>query len=566
MTLREFLEQSVQRVGEKVLMRHKRGGEWHEISYAEFLALVRNASEFLARICHVRHGTRVAILAGNSPEWCIAYYAIVSLGAIAVPIDAKLREQEITHILSDSGTSTIFADARFYATIRDIEDACPDLRHAVFFNVLRRDLAFSKPRRVKYHEFEKLMDATRTFSESKDAAYTRLPAPKDDDIASFIYTSGTTGRQKGAMLTHANFTSDFQAMYDSIDVFEDDNFLLLLPLNHAFAFTTSLVVPICAGCEISFVESLRTISENIRETRPTIVCGVPLLLEKIRDKVKSSIKANKVGHSLWNMGLRAPIRKRIHENLGGRIRLFISGGAPIDSQILSDFADFGLHPVEGYGLTECAPVVAVTPCNEGQRGKPGSCGKALEGIEIAILDANEEGVGMIAVKGPNVMKGYFNNPAATEEVFRDGWFLTGDLGRLDEEGFLFITGRKKSLIVNREGKNIYPEEVENQINRSPYIMECVVLGYREENESVGEHVGVIVAPDEEAIAAKEKQLKRKMTEDEVRDLLKSEVRAQAQQLADYKRPRKVQVRWEEFNKTATGKIKRYLYAMNEASL
>ena len=410
------------------------------------------------------------------------------------------------------------------------------------------------------------MDATRTFSESKDAAYTRLPAPKDDDIASFIYTSGTTGRQKGAMLTHANFTSDFQAMYDSIDVFEDDNFLLLLPLNHAFAFTTSLVVPICAGCEISFVESLRTISENIRETRPTIVCGVPLLLEKIRDKVKSSIKANKVGHSLWNMGLRAPIRKRIHENLGGRIRLFISGGAPIDSQILSDFADFGLHPVEGYGLTECAPVVAVTPCNEGQRGKPGSCGKALEGIEIAILDANEEGVGMIAVKGPNVMKGYFNNPAATEEVFRDGWFLTGDLGRLDEEGFLFITGRKKSLIVNREGKNIYPEEVENQINRSPYIMECVVLGYREENESVGEHVGVIVAPDEEAIAAKEKQLKRKMTEDEVRDLLKSEVRAQAQQLADYKRPRKVQVRWEEFNKTATGKIKRYLYAMNEASL
>ena len=180
---------------------------------------------------------------------------------------------------------------------------------------------------------------------------------------------------------------------------------------------------------------------------------------------------------------------------------------------------------------------------------------------MKVFDPNSEGVGELAARGGNIMKGYFNNPAATEEVFRDGWFLTGDLGYIDADNYVHITGRKKALIVNREGKNIYPEEVELQINASPLIRECVVLGYRDAEEAVGEHVGVIVVPDEDALAAREASEKRKFTESEIAALLRKEVKTQCHALADYKHPRRIQIRWEEFNKTSTGKIKRYLYNM-----
>ena len=563
MTLRDTLEQSAGRLGDKTLLRYKRNGEWNEMGYAEFLAKVRNASELLVGICKVRPGDRVALMGANSPEWCVAHYGITSIGAIAVPTDSKLREQEIAHVLSDSGAIVLIADIKFYSTIKDLESSCPALRHVVLIDNRDAPIDFGRQRHVKYHDFNKLMEATASAAAGPSAAYDRY-RPADTDIAAFLYTSGTTGRQKGAMLTHGNFTSNFESLRDAIEIRPDDNFLLILPLHHAFAFTTTLVTPIAAGIEISFVESLRTISENIRETHPSILLAVPLLLEKIRDKILANIHSNKIASSMWRLGIRGPIRKQIAENFGGRIRLIVSGGAPIDSQILHQLEDFGLRAREGYGLTECAPVLTLNPYD--QPFRPRSCGKVLPHVEMTVLDPNEEGVGLLAAKGGNIMKGYYNNNAATAETFRDGWFLTGDLGYIDDDNFVFITGRKKSLIVNREGKNIYPEEVENQINRSPFILECVVLGYHEPGEPVGEHVGIIVAPNEEAIAAHEKATRKKLSEDEIRDLLRAEVRKQAQERAEFKRPRRIQVRWEEFNKTSTGKIKRYLYAMNETSL
>ena len=185
---------------------------------------------------------------------------------------------------------------------------------------------------------------------------------------------------------------------------------------------------------------------------------------------------------------------------------------------------------------------------------------------MRVFNPNEEGVGELAAKGENIMKGYYNNPAATEEVFHDGWFLTGDLGYIDSDNYVFITGRKKALIVNREGKNIYPEEVELQINQSPLILESVVLGYRPHGENVGEQVGIIVVPDEEGLAALEASEKRKLSEKEIEDRLREEVKKQAAALAAYKHPRRIQIRWEEFNKTSTGKIKRYLYAMSDSPM
>ena len=563
MTLKETLERSAQKHGDKVLMKFKRDGAWQTLSYRQFLAHVRNVAEVLARTCHVRPGDRVALMGANSPEWCAIHYAITGLAAVAVSIDVKLQEQEVSHILSDSGASVLFMDSAAETRILDIAGRCPNLRHIILFGVQKPELDNGKTRGIQLHDFDKSLAEVRSFAAGHGAAYDRYH-PKDSDVASFIYTSGTTGRQKGAMLTHRNFTANFQQLDGAIDIYPDDSFMVILPLHHSFAFTVCLVTPIASGTSMSFVESLRTVGENIRETSPTIVPAVPLLLEKVYNKLKAGIQAKPAARILWTLGLRGPVRKGILEKLGGRIRLMISGGAPADPLMLKGLEELGLKAREGYGITECSPVLTLTPFDAPIR--PGSCGKPIPGVEMRVIDANSEGVGELAAKGDNIMKGYYNNPTATADVFRDGWFLTGDLGYIDPDGYVFITGRKKALIVNREGKNIYPEEVELQINQSPLILESVVVGYRPPGETVGEQVGVIVVPDEEGIAAIEVAEKRKLSEAEIEARLRAEVKKQVAALADYKHPRRIQVRWEEFSKTSTGKIKRYLYAMSETSV
>lgn len=563
MTLKETLEHSAQKHGDKVLMKFKRDGEWKTLTYRQFLAQVRNVAEALVRVCHIRPGDRVALMGANSPEWCAIHYAITGLAAVAVPIDVKLQDQEVTHILSDSGAAALLMDSAGEAGIYGLAGRCPNLRHVILFGDQKPELDNGKTRGIQLHDFDKILAETKSAAAGHGAAYDRYQ-PKESDVASFIYTSGTTGRQKGAMLTHLNFTANFKSVDAAIEILPDDNFMVILPLHHSFAFTACLVTPIASGVQMSFVESLRTVGENIREASPTLVLAVPLLLEKVYNKLLAGLKANRMGSALWTLGIRGPVRKGILEKLGGRLRLMISGGAPADPLLLKGLEDLGLKAREGYGLTECSPVLTLSPFDAPIR--PGSCGKILPFVEMKVFDANSEGVGELAAKGDNIMKGYFNNPAATEDVFRDGWFLTGDLGYIDAEGYVFITGRKKALIVNREGKNIYPEEVELQINQSPLILESVVLGYRPAGESVGEQVGAIVVPDEEGIAALEASQKRKFTEQEIEASLRVEVKKQVAALADYKHPRRIQIRWEEFGKTSTGKIKRYLYAMTESDV
>ena len=562
MTLKETLDHSAQKHGDKILMKFKRDGEWKTLTYRQFLARVRNTSEALSRTGHVRPGDRVALLGANSPDWCAIHYAITGLAATAVPIDVKLQEQEVTHILSDSAASVLLMDSASEIRILDVAGRCPNLRHIVLFGAQKPELDAGKTRGIQLHDFDRILAGAEAQAQGHGAAYDRFH-PKEDDIASFIYTSGTTGRQKGAMLTHGNFAANFKSIDAAIEIRPDDNFMVILPLHHSFAFTVCLVTPIASGTQMSFVESLRTVGDNIRETSPTLIPAVPLLLEKVYNKLVAGIKANRLANTLWTLGIRGPVRKGIMEKLGGRVRLLISGGAPADPKMLAGLEDLGLVAREGYGITECSPVLSLTPIDAPIR--PGSCGKVLPFIEMCVFNANAEGVGELAAKGGNIMKGYYNNPAATEDVFRDGWFLTGDLGYIDADSYVYITGRKKALIVNREGKNIYPEEVEMQINQSPLILESIAIGYRPPGEAVGEQIGVIVVPDEEGIAALEASEKRKFSEKEIEARLRAEVKKQVAALADYKHPRRIQIRWEEFNKTSTGKIKRYLYAMSDAT-
>lgn len=554
MTLKELLARSVQQRGDAVALRYKQQECWHTVSYNELLASVRRVAEILGRF-GVKPGDRVAIFRENAPEWPEIYFGVAGMGATAVPVDAKLQEQEVAHVLRDSGAKLMFSDAKNYPLLRDVEPHIPDMHTIVLVD--GHEILPIQSRRIKYFDYDQLIKEVSENAGSERRAYDRQQ-PKDDDVASFIYTSGTTGRQKGTMLTHRNFTANVESCRRAIDVRHTDNFLLVLPLHHSFAFTTNLLLPVAVGAEISFVENLKTVGENMREVFPTVLIGVPLLLEKMYKRIWNGLKENKVAYAMFNLGLRKPVTRGIAQKLGGKLRLVVTGGAPCDPELLVGFGRLGFDILEGYGLTETAPVLTLNPQG---RPKAGTVGKPLPDVQITILDPDSDGAGEIAAKGPNIMKGYFNNPEATQAVFHDGWFLTGDLGVIDAEGYVTITGRKKSLIVNREGKNIHPEEVEHQVCKSPYIREALALGYREADERVGEHVGVIVVPNQESIDELCQREKKLMTERDITTMIRNEVKKHCAEIAEYKRPRRIQIRWEEFDKTSTGKVKRYLYAM-----
>jgi long-chain acyl-CoA synthetase len=559
MTIKELLARSVSRRGDGIALRYKKDARWQTVTYHELLMRAWRVAELLARR-GLKPGDRVAIFRENAPDWPEMYFGIIGLGAAAVPVDAKLQEQEVAHILRDSGARVLFSDARNYTVLKEIEPHVPDLQAAIL--VGGRDLGPQPSRRIKYLDYEEAMEAVAEPTAGAGRAYDRHQ-PADGDIASFIYTSGTTGRQKGAMLTHANFAANVEAILKAIEIQQDDNFLLVLPLHHAFAFTANLLTPVGAGCEISFVESLKTVGENTREVSPTVLIGVPLLIEKIYDRIWSGLRENKMAWTLFRIGLRKLVQHGIARKLGGKLRLIITGGAPCDPEVLINFRRLGFSILEGYGLTETAPVLTFNPPGH---PKPGTVGKPLSNVKISIMDSNAEGVGEIAARGPNIMKGYYNNPEATQAVFRDGWFLTGDLGCIDPDGYVTITGRKKNLIVNREGKNIFPEEVEYAVSKSPFVRECLVAGFRDPDVKVGEQVGIIVVPNQEAIDAYAERENKTLSESEVVNLIRHDIKRVCAQIAEYKRPRRIQIQWEEFGKTSTGKVKRYLYALKTEDL
>jgi len=551
MTLKELLAQSTAQYGSSTALRYKQQDQWHTLTYSDLLTRAQQVSNALSEL-GIKPRDRVALYRENSPEWPEIYFGIVDLGAIAVPIDAKLKGQEIAHILRNSEARLLISGVKQYLLLSEIEGHTASLEHILLIDG-REVLPAANSRKVKYHDYEEVLEHAK----HEDNTYNKYE-PTEEDVASIIYTSGTTGRQKGAMLTHGNFAANIQSCQQAIHILPSDHFLLVLPLHHALAFTASLLLPLACGCEISLVENLKTVGENMRELSPTVLIGVPLLLEKIYGRIWASLKASKFGYLLYGLGIRKPVIRKIAQKLGGQLRLIVTGGAPCDSDLLNAYTNLGIPVIEGYGLTETAPVLTLNPM---ECPKPGTVGKPLPNVDINILDPDEKGVGEVTAAGPNIMKGYYKNEEATSEAMIEGYFLTGDLGFIDEDNYLIITGRKKSLIVNREGKNIYPEEVETQIIKSPLIREVLALGYKEMGTRVGEQVGIIIVPDQDAIDALSKRHKKTYSEEEISNMLRDEVKNLTRNIAEYKRPRQIQIRWEEFAKTSTGKIKRYLYAM-----
>ena len=556
MTIRSYLEKFAQETPQATALRYFEAKDWHARSWADFLAGVRAVAEaYGPRFALCPRAENVALMLPNGPEWMEAYLACSGAGVGVVPLDPKLHSAEVEYILKDSGAVVVTTDKAHLDLMRLIAPNLPDLRAVVLVDA--GEVGPDALGDVPLFDYVALKSDPETVRRAAGhEAWYGTHVAQEEDVASIIYTSGTTGKPKGAMLTHANFIADIEGAlraFDDMTVDGNDTLLVVLPLFHAFSFCTNFVLGLFRGCQMAFVRSLYTIGEDIRVLQPTIVMSVPLLAEKMFDRIDAKIKASKKARFLMAVGLGGLVRHNVRKGLGGRLRFMIVGGAPCPKHVLEGFRRLALPVLEGYGLTECSPVVSIAGPKV---AKIGTIGLKLANIEIRLADQNEQGVGELQVKGPITMKGYWHNEAATAEAFDGDWLKTGDLASIDEIGLITIRGRKKALIVNREGKNIYPEEVEARIGADPVVADCVVVGYTT-GGIPGEKVGCVVHPNTDLL--KEMNGGVEMPWPEAEKIAQRRVHAQCQHLADYKRVRKVVVSKEPLARTSIQKVRRVAY-------
>jgi len=555
MTIRTFFDTAVTQAPDAPAQRFFQDGQWTTRSYRALRERVVRAVSLVQELGIEPGRQQVALMLENSPEWQEIYLALACVGVAAVPLDPKLREQEITHILADSESVAIFAGAKSRDVVLRALADLPGVRAVIWVGEGDADAADGADGRT-HRSYNACMAQADAASLRAAEAWLTVHAPHPGDIASIIYTSGTTGKPKGAMLTHANFTSNVAATVERVGFYPTDNFLNVLPLFHAFSFTANFMLPLgVRGC-CSFVRSVRTIAEDMAVLQPTVLLAVPLMAEKLYARIAEKLKKSLLARGLLGIGLKRVISKKVIESFGGKLRLLGIGGAPTSLAVLKGFQEVGIPVLEGYGLTECAPGVAYPRLDA---YVPGTDGPVLDNMQYKVVDTDAAGAGELCVKGPNVMKGYYKNPEATAEVFdSDGFFHTGDLVCLDSKKNVTICGRKKALIVNREGKNIYPEEIEQIIERCPLVRDVVVLGYRIGGES-GERVGAIIVPDPDAVTVQDKGVPLSDADCEVR-VREAVIEHCRTCVADYKMPRKIVVRQTPLERTSTLKVRRVLYA------
>ncbi len=506
-------------------------------TYKEILSSSKSIASFLSHK-GIRQGDRAAIFLEGRPEWGIVYLGISFLGAVAVPIDIQLSAEEVRNLVQDSGSKAIFISERSVKTLKDVGKGLKPIEVIT----------------IDTKEFFDILTYPHLIS---------LPSVSPDDIASLIYTSGTTGRPKGVMLTHRNLLSNVQSTQKGKLIDESDCVLSVLPLHHSYPFMVTFLVPLLAGAKVIYLQSLKgpDILKTMVENGVTVLIGVPQLLAMLRrgmiDEMKKLpsplygiifflLKICGFLRDRFRINLGRIIFSTIHKRFGKRFRFFVSGGAKLDSQVSQDLEALGFTIIEGYGLTETSPIISFSPLN---RIKKGSVGLPLPGVEVKIINPDKVGVGEITVRGPNVMKGYYRNPEETERVIKDSWFLTGDLGYIDKDGYIFITGRTKEVIVLSSGKNIYPEEIENHYLQSPFIKEICVFGI-EKRPGITDTLQAVVVPNMDYM--------REQRISNFHEAVRWEIHDLSSNLPPYKRIMGYEVSQSPLPKTTLGKLKRYV--------
>jgi len=607
----DMLHESSHKYSQKSALRCKVAGQWVDYSYEAIWTASDRVAAGLAA-WGLAPGEKVAILGKSSPAWVFAYLGSLKSNAIAVPIDKDLKQVELRHILADCEAVILFTEQVFLETISEIRPSLPALRQIVLldqaapgdthhsrqaeqalvtvisewrrltrkYRMQETDVQAFEALAESYHELT--MPGSTRRDETEKSLFRRIlkddndtpmipgdveelddfqksspPPPlivKPSDPAVILYTSGTTGRSKGAMLSHHNIASNVRTAIELFDLDEGMHTLSFLPINHVFEQVAGIILPLATGGTISFAESLRKLGDNLAEVKPNFLLGVPAVFRLLTDRMTRKVESQRMLRACYAFPLTRPlVTRKIRDAFGGS-PVFISGGAALDPAVASKLMDLGLKVYQGYGITETSPVIAVeTPdCS-----RLGTVGKPIPGVDVRIHQPNAEGVGEIWTRGPNVMLGYYNNQSATHEVLTDGWYHTGDLGCIEDDGFLRICGRVKNLIVTANGKNVYPEEIENEILNSPFIAEIMVYGHKVDNTS--EEVHALIYPDQEALDVyAEEHRTGPLSAQDVEDIIRREILERGRNLADYKRIKRFTLREDEFPKTTTRKIKRFV--------
>ena len=495
-------------------------------------------------------GKRIAVIGENRYEWELAYLSVVCGTGIVVPLDKSLPENELEELIERSEVEAIFYSKKYQETIEKIKYSEKNkLKHLISMDSdIHKEGIYSEKELIEKGK-ELVEEGNREFIDAKIN-------PEEMNI--MLFTSGTTSKSKVVALSHHNMVSNVMDFASILDVDCSDRILSFLPLHHVFECTVGMLYSLYIGAQRSFCDGIRHIVENLNEYKITFASFVPAIYESMYktiiknlekqgklEAVKKLMEENKDK----TMAEKKEIFKDIHNIFGGNIKLFVSGAAALDAEVEYAFRDWGINLCQGYGLTETSPVIGVET-NENFR--VGSIGKALPHIQARIDDANEEGMGELTVKGPNVMLGYYGDEEATKEVMEDGWFHTGDLAKIDEDGYIFICGRKKSVIVLKNGKNIFPEEMEALVNKVEGVKESFIFGKQQSDDKEDIKINVKIVFDREVM----KEAYKAETDEEIRKVLQDKIKEINQIMPKYKAIRGMIISEEPLIKTTTNKIKR----------
>lgn len=561
-SLRDLVETSAELYGDKILYIYKRGEARYSFSYNDYRRDLYRLGEGMSRIGLM--GRTVAVIGESCPEYMTAYIAAVSGGGVIVPLDRDLGHAEIARFADLSGAEAVFYTEQFNDVLPSLAEQMPQVRYFIPIAPAEgsdtTDGSSSAGDAVilPYSELLALGDKAM---EEGDRSFLDYDCTADmSQMSALLFTSGTTGTSKGVMLSHANLVASVNAASRGTIFGPDNTFVDLLPMHHSYEITCGHLGAANLGGTVYINDSLKNTLRSITTFKPDSLIVVPLYVETMHKRiwaeiarkgmtrrVRALMKACSAMHRA-GIDIRRKLFKQILDGLGGNLRYIICGGAPLSPELVRDFDAFGIEICEGYGITECSPLIAV---NRHGKVRLRSVGQPVDNCEVRIADPSADGTGEIEARGRNVMLGYFGNEEATAEVFtEDGWFRTGDVGCMDADGYIYITGRKKNIIILSNGKNIFPEEIEEHLYTSPLIGECVVIGRK--NSAGDTRITAVIYPSDEAAELEGKSEEEKLA------LIRDAVNTINRSLPVYKQVRDVELRGEEFEKTTTRKIKRFL--------
>lgn len=552
--LKDMLDKSGKTYGKRPAykLKTKNPGEYKIITHKE----VRDNINYLGTAL-IKMGLkkkRIAIISENRYEWGIAYLAIVCGTGVVVPLDKSLPENELQSLIERSGVDAVFFSEKYTSALKKIKGkGIGKLKNLISMDLEDHEDGIYSLNKLILKGKKLLEEGDRSFIDAKIDAET---------MGIMLFTSGTTAMSKAVMLSHKNICADLMDIASVLQINDKDILLSFLPLHHVFECTTGFLYPLYKGACIAYCDGIRHIQENLAEYHISAMISVPILYENMYKKIIKTIekqgkiekleKGIKLSNSLLKLhfDIRKKIFKEVHEKLGGNIRIFISGAAALDPDIEKGYNELGIRIAQGYGLTETSPVIAASTDFD---YKLGSIGKLLPNVKAKINKPDENGIGELLVKGPNVMIGYYNNEEETKKVLKDGWFHTGDLARIDEEGFVFISGRKKSVIVLKNGKNVFPEELENLVNKIEGVKESFVYGKPEDGDERDPKVCVKIVYDPEIM----KEMYKIDEEGEIEKFFNTKIKEINKTMPTYKYMKEVSISTEELIKTTTAKIKRH---------